>query len=319
MVAFMTAAQQLNLLMTDLAAFRREHPTDDVTSALVNTNVDGEALTDTELASFFILLVVAGNETTRNAISHGLLALTHTPTSGRCGRPTRRASPRPASTRSCAGPRPSSGCAAPWPPTPSSAKTSCDEGDKVILFYNSANRDEDVFDDPFTFDVRRTPTPTSASARRGRILPRCPPGPPGDRRDVPPAVRAAARHRGVGEPDRLLSPFINGIKHLDCTFTPVAPRWRPPRRPLAAVRRSANSWKAASARGPQTVPGPPFMEMATPIISATSSVVAPRRARRAMGGDAAVALPGDRDGERDQLLGLGRQGALRQGRLVHRA
>ena len=65
--------------MTDLAAFRLEHPTEDVTSALVNTNVDGEALTDTELASFFILLVVAGNETTRNAISHGLLALTQHP------------------------------------------------------------------------------------------------------------------------------------------------------------------------------------------------------------------------------------------------
>ena len=47
--------------MTDLATYRREHPTEDVTSALVNTNVDGEALNDTELASFF-LLVVAGNE-----------------------------------------------------------------------------------------------------------------------------------------------------------------------------------------------------------------------------------------------------------------
>ena len=79
MVAFMTAAQQLNLLMTDLATYRREHPTEDVTSALVNTNVDGEALTDTEVAAFFILLVVAGNETTRNAISHGLLAMTKLP------------------------------------------------------------------------------------------------------------------------------------------------------------------------------------------------------------------------------------------------
>ena len=105
MVAFMTAAQQLNLLMIDLATYRREHPTEDVTSALVNTNVDGEALTDTEIAAFFILLVVAGNETTRNAISHGLLAMTTTPSSGRCGRRTRRASPPPAWTRSCAGAR----------------------------------------------------------------------------------------------------------------------------------------------------------------------------------------------------------------------
>ena len=77
-----------------------------MTSALVNTNVDGEALTDTEVASFFILLVVAGNETTRNAISHGLLALTAAPrpagaVAGRPGAGSR----RPASTRSCAGAR----------------------------------------------------------------------------------------------------------------------------------------------------------------------------------------------------------------------
>ena len=57
------------------------------------------------------------------------------------------------------------------------------EGDKVIMFYNSANRDEDVFDDPFTFDVRREPQPAHR-LRRGRsaLLPRRPPGPPGDRR-----------------------------------------------------------------------------------------------------------------------------------------
>ena len=91
MVAFMMAAQQLNMLMNDLAQYRKEHPTEDVTSALVNTNVDGEALTDAEVASFFILLVVAGNETTRNAISHGLLALdaasgSTSPLAGRSGR-----------------------------------------------------------------------------------------------------------------------------------------------------------------------------------------------------------------------------------------
>ena len=106
MVAFMMAAQQLNMLMLDLAAYRRGHPTDDVTSALVNTNVDGETLTDAEVASFFILLVVAGNETTRNAISHGLLALTET--SGRSGRSGCRSRPpwrRPPSTRSSDGAR----------------------------------------------------------------------------------------------------------------------------------------------------------------------------------------------------------------------
>ncbi len=55
-----------------MAADRLDHPTDDLTTALINTNIDGEALTHAELASFFILLLTAGNETTRNAISHGL-------------------------------------------------------------------------------------------------------------------------------------------------------------------------------------------------------------------------------------------------------
>ena len=92
MAAFMMAAQQLTMLMTELSEHRKEHPTDDITSALVNTNVDGEALTASEIASFFILLVVAGNETTRNAISHGLLALTRPPgpAGAVAGRPGRR-------------------------------------------------------------------------------------------------------------------------------------------------------------------------------------------------------------------------------------
>src|ERR1700722_11411380 len=121
MVAFMNAAQQLNMLMTDLATYRREHPTEDVTSALVNTNVDGEALTDTEVAAFFILLVVAGNETTRNAISHGLLAMTTYPEQ----RALWQADPAAiTATRSCAGAPLSFGCGARGRPTQCSATSS---------------------------------------------------------------------------------------------------------------------------------------------------------------------------------------------------
>jgi cytochrome P450 len=224
MLSFMTAAQTLNLLMTDLADKRRDDPADDVISALVNTNVDGEALTSSEVAAFFILLVVAGNETTRNAISHGLLALTQ--------HPDQRAL---------------------WQADPAGiAKTGVDEivrwgspviwmrrtvaqatvlggeelseGDKVILFYNSANRDEDVFEDPYRFDVRRDPNPHIGFGAAG---PHFCLGAHLARQEIDVMFRQLFERlpdiRSVGEPDRLLSPFINGIKHLECTFTPVVP------------------------------------------------------------------------------------------------
>src|SRR3984957_915403 len=73
------AAGELQNLVTELAAARENAPADDLVSALVNANIDGERLTTSELASFFILLVVAGNETTRNAISHALWLFTEHP------------------------------------------------------------------------------------------------------------------------------------------------------------------------------------------------------------------------------------------------
>ena len=85
---------------------RLDNPTDDITSVLMHAEVDGERLTTPEFASFFILLVVAGNETTRNAISHGMLALHGQPgPAGACGRRTSSATRRPRSRRSSAGRR----------------------------------------------------------------------------------------------------------------------------------------------------------------------------------------------------------------------
>src|SRR5439155_2790016 len=76
MPQLMAAAMGLTQLATELAEARLKEPTDDLLSALVNAEVDGERLAPYELGSFFILLLVAGNETTRNAISWGLKALT---------------------------------------------------------------------------------------------------------------------------------------------------------------------------------------------------------------------------------------------------
>jgi methyl-branched lipid omega-hydroxylase len=223
LMAFMTAAQDLSQLMSELAEARRGNPTDDVTSALVNTNIDGESLTASEIASFFILLVVAGNETTRNAISHGLLAMTQYPDQ----RALWQADP--------------AGIAATgvdeivrwgspviWMRRTVAEDTVLGEeelhpGDKVILYYNSANRDEDVFLDPYRFDVRRSPNPHVGFGAAG---PHFCLGAHLARQEIDVMFRQLFERlpdiASAGEPDRLRSSFINGIKHLDCTFTPVA-------------------------------------------------------------------------------------------------
>ncbi|HUI05022.1 MAG TPA: cytochrome P450 [Acidimicrobiales bacterium] len=218
-LAFMTAGNDLAGIMRELSAFRVQHPTDDLTTALATANVDGESLTDAELASFFILLLVAGNETTRNAISHGLWALTEHPDQRAAWTadfegvaPTaveeivRWASPVIFMRRTVTEPTTLSGHA-------------FAEGDKVVLFYNSANRDEDAFEDPQRFDVRRTPNPHVGFGAPG---PHFCLGAHLARREITvmfrelfhklPDIRAAA------EPDRLRSNFINGIKHLPCAY-----------------------------------------------------------------------------------------------------
>jgi cytochrome P450 len=221
-LAFMNAGNDLAELMRGLGAYRLEHPTDDLTSALVNGNVDGESLTDAELASFFILLVVAGNETTRNAISHGLLAMTTYPDQRALWQAdpagiaatgvdevVRWGSPVIWMRRTVA-------------QDTVLGETELHEGDKVIMFYNSANRDEDVFDDPFTFDVRRDPNPHIGFGAAG---PHFCLGAHLARQEIDVMFRRLFERlpdiEAVGEPDRLLSPFINGIKHLDCRFTPA--------------------------------------------------------------------------------------------------
>jgi cytochrome P450 len=217
--AFMTAALDLTSLMHELAAYRVDHPTDDLTSALVHGNVDGESLTHDELSSFFILLLVAGNESTRNAISHGLWALTEHPDQRAIWTadfdavaPTavdeivRWASPVIFMRRTVTEPTVLSG-------------HEFDTGDKTILFYNSANRDEDVFDDPYRFDVRRQPNPHVGFGAAG---PHFCLGAHLARREITVTFRELFERlpdiTASAEPSRLRSNFINGIKHLPCTF-----------------------------------------------------------------------------------------------------
>ncbi|MFI6291809.1 cytochrome P450 [Nonomuraea sp. NPDC050790] len=209
------AGYSLNRLAARLGDQRRKRPTGDLVSLLVNGD---ERLTPQELGSFFILLVVAGSETTRNAIAYGLKLFTDHPGQrehlmadfdGRiakaCDEIVRYSTPVIQFRRTLTRDFELNGM--PY-----------QQGDKVLLFYNSANRDEAVFTDPDTFDITRDPNPHVGFGGPG---PHYCLGAHLAKREMTvmfrelltrlPAIRAA------GEPDFLLSNFINGIKHLRYT------------------------------------------------------------------------------------------------------
>jgi cytochrome P450 len=213
----LNAGQALQDLVQDLGRHRREHPTDDLTSALVNANVDGEQLTDQELGSFFIILAVAGNETTRNAISHGMHLLTRNPEQrallasdiegrlpGAVEEIVRYASPVIWMRRTVTRDFEMNGHA-------------YAAGDKALLFYGSANRDTAVFTDPDRFDITRDPNPHVGFGGPG---PHFCLGAHLARREITVMFRELLTRvpeiRTTADPDRLLSSFINGIKHLPC-------------------------------------------------------------------------------------------------------
>ena len=215
----LTAGQELAELVTGLAEFRQDSPGDDLVSALATANIDGEQLTHAELASFFILLVVAGNETTRTAISHSLTLLTDHPDQrellladleGRIGPAVeeivRYVSPVIWMRRTVTRDTVMNGHA-------------YREGDKAVLFYQAANRDESVFADPERFDITRSPNPHVGFGSAG---PHFCLGAHLARREITAMLRELMTRipdiRAAAEPDRLLSSFINGIKHLPCDF-----------------------------------------------------------------------------------------------------
>lgn len=216
------AAMNMFAYCDALVRERQARPTDDILSTLVHAVVDGDRLTEMELNLFFVTLVIAGNETTRNLIAHGMQALFDHPEQrerlaadpslmptavdemlrwGSSIQNFRRTATRDTELRG----------------VPIRA------GDKVVTFYLSGNFDEEVYDDPFAFRVDRTPNhhvtfggggihfclgshlaKAEIGATIGTVLRRLP--------DIRPA----------GEPARLRSDFINGIKRMPVAFTPVS-------------------------------------------------------------------------------------------------
>jgi methyl-branched lipid omega-hydroxylase len=159
LTAMFGAGIELTELMNELAEARRQNPTDDLTTKLVHHDLDGEMLAPSEVAPFFILLAVAGNDTTRTAISHGMNLLSQFPeqravwqadvdgvSASAVEEIVRYASPVTFMRRTL---------------TTDLTLSGHDfvTGDKVVMLYGAANRDPRAFEDPEVFDVRRTPNP----------------------------------------------------------------------------------------------------------------------------------------------------------------
>jgi len=220
---FLKVAIDIGAYATALAEDRRANPRDDLTTALVAAEVDGEKLTSAEIASFFILLAVAGNETTRNAISHGVLALSRYPeqreiwwsdfdrhTQTAVEEIVRWAAPVVYMRRTATRDVEVSG-------------VQIKQGDKVTMWYGSANRDEEHFDNPWLFDVTRNPNHHVGFGGGGAHF--CL-GANLARREI--AVAFEELYRRIPdivvteEPSMLLSSFIHGIKRLPVSWTPPA-------------------------------------------------------------------------------------------------
>jgi cholest-4-en-3-one 26-monooxygenase len=207
----------------ELASERRLRPKQDLISVLIDAEVDGEKLNELELDLFFLLLIVAGNETTRNLMSGAMTAFFEHPDQWEILRRDRSllANSVEEMLRYVT-------------PVMHFRRTATmdtvlngqeiKEGDKVVFWHTSANRDETAFDDPDAFDVTRSPNNHIAFGGGG---PHFCLGANLARMEI----RVMFEHlldrvpdiAQAGDVQRLQSQFINGVKHLPVTFTPAAP------------------------------------------------------------------------------------------------
>jgi cholest-4-en-3-one 26-monooxygenase len=217
----LTSAMELYAYASELFARKRIDPHADLMSALTTVEIEGEHLSDMELELFFLLLTVAGNETTRNLMSGGMHAFFQHPEqwqrllADRSLLPTavdemlRFVTPVMNFRRTAMVDTELSG-------------TRIAAGDKVVFFHASANRDEDIFTDPDTFDIGRDPNPHIAFGGGG---PHFCLGTNLARMEI----RVMYEHlldrmpdiRQDGDVQRLQSQFINGVKHIPVAFTPA--------------------------------------------------------------------------------------------------
>jgi cholest-4-en-3-one 26-monooxygenase len=211
-----TATAELIMYSMDMAAQRVDHPAADLVTALIEADVDGHKLSTDEFGFFVLTLAVAGNETTRNSITQGMMAFTQNPEQWELFKSQRPATAADEIIR--------------WAtPVTSLQRTALQDtelggvqikqGQRVVMMYRSANFDEEVFDDPYTFNILRDPNPhvgfggTGAHYCIGANLARMTidlmfNGVADQMPDLTP----------ISKPERLRSGWLNGIKHWQVDY-----------------------------------------------------------------------------------------------------
>ncbi|UFS94866.1 cytochrome P450 [Nocardia huaxiensis] len=201
----------------NMAEQRRACPVDDIVTQLVTADIDGEALGSDEFGFFVILLAVAGNETTRNAITHGMKAFVDNPEQWELYRDKR---PRTAPDEIVRWATPVTAFQRTATADTELGGQAIAAGDRVGLFYCSANFDEEVFDEPFRFDVLRDPNPHVGFGGTGNHF--CV-GANLARLEIDLMFNAIADAMPtlteVAPPERLRHGWINGIKHWQVRYS----------------------------------------------------------------------------------------------------
>jgi cholest-4-en-3-one 26-monooxygenase len=213
----LTASAELMMYGMQLAAERADSPAEDLVTKLIQADVEGHKLTDDEFGFFVIILAVAGNETTRNSITQGMMAFTDHPEQWELFKKERPATAADEIVR--------------WAtPVTSFQRTALEDtelggvaikkGQRVVMFYRSANFDEEVFDDPYKFNILRDPNPhvgfggTGAHYCIGANLARM---------TIDLMFNAIADAMpditSLAKPERLRSGWLNGIKHWQVDYS----------------------------------------------------------------------------------------------------
>jgi cholest-4-en-3-one 26-monooxygenase len=216
----MSSAELIGYAMK-MAEERAKNPGDDIVTQLIEADIEGEKLSDDEFGFFVVMLAVAGNETTRNSITQGMMAFTEFPDQWELYKKERPETAADEIVR--------------WAtPVTTFQRTALEDyelsgvkikkGDRVLMFYRSANFDEEAFEDPFTFDILRNPNPhvgfggTGAHYCIGANLARM---------TINLIFNAVADHmpdlKPISAPERLRSGWLNGIKHWQVDYTGKCP------------------------------------------------------------------------------------------------